>query len=413
MTGLPPRPCSGASDRMLKSRRHDRPMNHVLTRLNSCVAADFCPIGSLRCGIPKTMAIDFRRSAVPLITTIQKLFSEDLAKENDFLRQENKILRSKLGKRVPLTEADCRLLVRYGLPIKQRLADVISIVSPETLLAWHRRMKRKKWTFGNAPKHPGRPAKAAVTEELALRMAEENAWGYVRIAGELKKLGHEISPSWVRDLLKKHGLPPCPQRKGLSWKQFIQSHLDVTWAADFFTEEVWTCYGLITYYALFFIHLRTRQVYFAGCTPQPESRWMQQQARNFSLVVAEAGCPCAYLIHDRDGAFCPLDAVLNSAGVQIIKTPPQAPMCNAYAERFVRETRETLDNLILLGGGHFHHVLKRIEQHHNRQRPHQGLDNFIPIGFGYPPEPVSPECVSCDSSLGGLLNHYCVDRQAA
>jgi len=354
-----------------------------------------------------------RRSAVPLITTIQKLFSEDLAKENDFLRQENKILRSKLGKRVPLTDADRRLLVRYGLPIKQRLAEVISIVSPETLLAWHRRMKQQKWTFDNSPKRPGRPAKTKDTEELALRMAEENAWGYVRIAGELKKLGHTISPSWVRDLLKKHGLPPCPQRMGLSWKQFIQSHLDVTWAADFFTEEVWTCCGLVTYYALFFIHLQTRRVYFAGCTPQPESRWMQQQARNFSLVVAEAVCPCAYLIHDRDGAFWPLDAVLNSAGVKSIKTPPHAPMCNAYAERFVRECRETLDQIILLGGHHFQHVLKRIEQHHNRQRPHQGLDNVIPLEFAYPAEPAAVDDVHCESSFGGLLNHYYADQQAA
>ena len=160
-------------------------------------------------------------SAAPLITTIQRLFSEDLAKENDFLKQENRILPSKLGKRVPLTESDRRTLVRFGLSLKERLADVITIVRPETLLAWNRRMKRRKWTFDNRPKRPGRPSKGKVTEELALRMAEENVWGYIRIAGELKKLGHHISPSCVRHLLKKHGLPPCPCRKGLSWKQFI------------------------------------------------------------------------------------------------------------------------------------------------------------------------------------------------
>ena len=249
----------------------------------------------------------FYRTAAPLITRIQKLFSEDLAKENDFLRQENKILRSKLGKRVPLTETDRRTLVRYGMPIKDRLWEVISIVCPETLLAWNRRMKRRKWTFdNNTPKQPGRPPKAKATETLALRMARENAWGCVRIAGELRKLGHEVSPSYVRDLMKKHGMPRSPQREGLSWKQFIQAHLEVTWAADFFTEEVWTCSGLVTYYTLFFIHLGTRRVQFAGCTPQPEARWMQQQARNFSLLVANAGQP-SYLIHDRDGAFFPLD----------------------------------------------------------------------------------------------------------
>jgi putative transposase len=162
-------------------------------------------------------------------------------------------------------------------------------------------MKRQKWTFDNAPKRPGRPSKGKVTEELALRLAEENAWGYVRIAGELKKLGHHISPSCVRDLLKKHGLPPCPRRKGLSWKQFIQAHLDVTWAADFFTEEVWTCSGLVTYYALFFIHLGARYVRFAGCTPQPDARWMQQQARNFALVVAQSRVSIMTLVSEPCG----------------------------------------------------------------------------------------------------------------
>src|ERR1022692_2098528 len=308
----------------------------------------------------------FYRTAAPLITRIRKLFSEDLAKENDFLRQENKILRSKLCKRVPLTETDRRTLVRYGMPIKDRLRDVICIVCPETLLAWNRRMKRRKWTFDNTPKRPGRPPKAKATETLALRMARENAWGYVRIAGELRKLGHEVSPSYVRDLMKKHGMPPSPHRKGVSWKLFIQAHLEVTWAADFFTEEVWTCSGLVTYYTLFFIHLGTRRVQFAGCTPQPEARWMQPQARNFSPLVENAGQP-SYLIHDRDGAFFPLDQVLRCAGIKVIKTPPQSPMC---AERFVREIRETLDRLILLGEDHLRHVLGRIEQHHNRHRPH-------------------------------------------
>jgi putative transposase len=274
-------------------------------------------------------------------------------------------------------------------------------------------MKRQKWTFDNTPKRPGRPSKAKVTEELALRMAEQNAWGYGRIAGELKKLGHHISPSCVRDLLKKNGFPPCPRRKGLSWKQFIQSHLDVMWAADFFTEEVWTRSGLVTYYALFFIHLRTRRVHFAGCTPQPDARWTQQQARNFALVIAEDTDRPSYLIHDRDGAFLPLDGVLRAEGVKVIKTPPQTPTCNAYAERFVRETRETLDNLILLGGEHFHYVLKQIEHHHNRQRPHQGLDNVVLLGFKYPDHPAPSGTVRCDASLCGLLNHYYAERAAA
>jgi len=197
-----------------------------------------------------------------------------------------------------------------------------------------------------SPKRPGRPSKVKATEVLALRMAEENAWGYVRIAGELKKLGHDVSPSYVRDLLKQHGLPPSPHRKGMAWKQFIQAHMEATWAADVFTEEVWTCAGLVTYYPLFFLHLRPRRVHFAGCTPQPEAGWMAQQARTFWLLVAENAAEPSYLIHDRDGTCFPLDEGLRPAGLKLIKTPPQSPMCHAYAERFVRETRETLDQLI-------------------------------------------------------------------
>ena len=221
------------------------------------------------------------RSAGLLSTRIQKLLSEDLAKENDYLRQENKILRSKLGKRVPLTETDRRTLVRYSLPIKDQLLAVISIVCPETLLAWNRRMKRRKWTFDNTPKRLGRPSKAKATEALALRMARANTWGYVRIAGESRKLGHKVSPSCVRDLMKKHLIPPSPHR-----------------------------------------------------------------------------------------------------------TPPQLPMCSAFAERFVRETRETLDRLIPLGEGRLRHVLKKTERHHNQQRPHQGLKNVVPLDFKYPDQPV-------------------------
>ncbi|NQU11692.1 transposase [bacterium] len=129
--------------------------------------------------------------------------------------------------------------------------------------------------------------------------------------------------------------------------------------------------------------------------------------------MAEAGGKPASLIHDRDNALLPLDAVVRTDGIKVVKTPPHAPMCNAYAKRFVRECRETLDNLILLGGPHLHHVLKRIEHHHNHQRPHQGIANVVPIGFEYPSEPVPPERVRCESGLGGLLNHYEIDRRAA
>jgi putative transposase len=353
------------------------------------------------------------RSINPLMAKIRSLFQRDLALENDYLRQENKILRSKFGSRVPLTDADRRILVRFGLRIKDSLREIASVATPETFLAWNRRMKKDKWRFDNTPRRPGRPRKDPDTEALVVKLAEENGgWGYRRITGELKKLGHLVSPAYVRDVLRRHGLPPSPNRKGLSWKQFIQSHLDVTWATDFFTEEVWTMGGLVTFYVLFFIHLGTRRVLIAGCTPQPNRAWIAQQARNFSILRDEEDLPCRLLIHDRDSTFRAFDPMARSDGIRIVKTPPRSPLCNAFAERHVREIRETLNNLILLGEWHLRHVLKLIEVHHNTRRPHQGIENVIPVAFDYPQYPPRPDQVSCDSELGGLLHHYDMPRVA-
>jgi putative transposase len=248
---------------------------------------------------------------------------------------------------------------------------------------------------------------------LIVRLAEENdSWGYKRISGELKKLGHQACPSYVRDVLRRHRLPPVPNRKGLSWKQFLDAHLEVIWATDFFTEEVWTRSGLVTFYVLFFIHLGSRRVWLAGCTPQPHAAWMAQQARSFSMVVEDWRLSCRFLVHDRDTSFAALDGVLKTDALQILKTPPHTPLCNAYAERHVREIRETLDNLILLGESHLRRVLSTIEEHHNTRRPHQGLGNVIPLDFDYPAEPALPTQVQSEEALGGLLNHYWL-KQAA
>jgi putative transposase len=200
-------------------------------------AFEFAPFADA--GLLSPMNSSSQNSANPLIAKVQQLISRDLALENDYLRQENNILRSKLGARVPLTKSDRRILVKYGLRIKDRLAAVISIAKPDTLLAWNRRQKQKKWIFNNHSAKAGRPRKAGDTEAVIVRLAEENnSWGYKRISGELRKLGHKACPSYVREVLRRHGLPPAPGRKGLSWRQFIQAHLEVTWATDFFTEEV-------------------------------------------------------------------------------------------------------------------------------------------------------------------------------
>jgi len=175
---------------------------------------------------------------------------------------------------------------------------------------------------------------------------------------------------------------------------------------------VWSLGGLVTCYVLFFIHQGTRRVSIAGCTPHPDSTWVAQQARNFCLLLDDSAEPCRYLIHDRDTCFLPLDSVLQTEDISIVKTPYRTPKCNAFAERHVREARETLDNMILFGERHLHGVLKKIERHHNIHRPHQGIANRIPLGFERPKQPTAPDRVKCESALGGLLNHYYIDQAA-
>ena len=325
----------------------------------------------------------------------------------DFILVENRILRKNIGKRVPLTDDDRRMLVKYGIPVKPWLDQICTIMKPESLLRLNRKLKQKKWDYSNvAQKRPGRPKTDETIESLTVRLAEENrSWGYDRIAGELLKLGYKISDQTVGNILKKHGIPKAPDRKGLTWKQFILSHMSTMWACDFFTEEVWTHLGLKTYYVLFFIHLGTRRIYTVNATQHPHAAWVKQQARNFCMHLDDIPEKCTHLIHDRDTSLLALDAVLKNE-IKIVKTPPHSPKCNAYAERFVREARETLDNMILMGERHLLRTMKQIEKHHNQERPHQGIENKIPLPFEYPENSVPLAEIKSRERLGGLLNHY-------
>lgn len=258
------------------------------------------------------------------ICLLQSIISGQHAKTIDFLRAENQILRKRITGRIMFTDAERRTLAKYGLRIKDCLEQVATLVKPETILAWNRQLKKRKWDYSK--KRGRRRRKRDDVEEITVRLAMDNVWGYVRIQGELAKLGHAVSPSWIRIVLVKHGIPPSPRRNGISWKEFINSHLDCTWATDFFTEEIWTRVGLVICYVLFFIHLATRSVHIAGCTHNPNSLWVSQQARNFLVMQEEtAGNACRYVIHDRDTTFHAMDNVLELSGLRIVKTACQTP----------------------------------------------------------------------------------------
>ena len=240
-------------------------------------------------------------------------------------------------------------------------------------------------------------------------MARENRrWGYDRIVGALADLGYTISDQTVGNILKRHGILPAPARqKTTTWKDFIRTHMAVLVATDFFTAEVWTCHGMITYYALFFIHLESRQVHIAGMTPHPDEAWMMQIARNETMEAYGFLKPGQYLIHDRDGKYCPaFQRIVDDAGVQRLPLPPRSPNLNAFAERWVRSVKEeALSNVILLGERSLRYVLSEFKSHYHQERPHQGKGNVI-LMSKVQKHRKGDGPIRCRERLGGLLKYY-------
>jgi transposase len=221
-----------------------------------------------------------------LLVYITGIVDQELLLRNEYLVTENRLLRNQLKGRVRLSDGERKTLAEIGQKLgRQALAEVATIVKPDTILAWHRRLVAKKFDGSTRRKAPGRPMINQELEALIVRMAKENrSWGYDRIVGALANLGLTVSAQTVGNVLKRHGIPPAPERKTTTtWKEFIRTHMDVLVATDFFTAEVWTLGGLVTYYVLFFLHLSSRQVSVAGVTPHPNEAWMMQVARNVTM----------------------------------------------------------------------------------------------------------------------------------
>jgi putative transposase len=275
------------------------------------------------------------------------------------------------------------------------------IVTPQTLLRWHRELVRRRWT--QPQRRPGRPAVEDRVRQLVLRFARENPrWGYPRIAGELLKLGMRVSPSTVRRLMLAAGLKPAPRRSGPSWRDFLRQQAASMIACDFFTIET---ISLRRFYVLFFIELESRRVHMAGCTTNPTGGWVTQQARNLSFSGLFERM--RFLIHDRDSKFtAAFDEVFRSEGIKVIHTPIRAPQANAYAERFVRSVRaECLDWLLILGRRHLERVLRVYTTHYNCERPHRGLALLAPEPASAA-TPATGHAIKRRDQLGGLIHEY-------
>jgi putative transposase len=340
---------------------------------------------------------------------------EELLLRNEYLAAENRILRDQIQGRLQLCDAERRTLAEIGQKLgKKALEEVAHIVKPDTLLAWHRKLVAQKFDGSKQRKSVGRPRVDQELEDLVVQMAKENrSWGYDRLAGALAHLDYEISDQTVGNILKRRGMPTAPERrKTTTWKEFIRTHMDVLWATDFFTTEVWTLGGLVTYYVLFFIHLETRHVQIAGVTAHPNEAWMMQMARNLTMDEWGVLKPGQYLIHDRDTKFCAAcKQLLDGAGIKRVPLPPRSPWLNAFAERGIQSVKtEVLSRMILFGERSLRHVLSEYVVHHHAERPHQGKGNVILFPSAHK-ELDSDSLVACRERLGGLLKYY--HRKAA
>ncbi|XHR30520.1 MAG: integrase core domain-containing protein [Chthoniobacteraceae bacterium] len=333
-----------------------------------------------------------------------------LLRQIAYLKAENQILRSRLPKQIRTTAAERSLLVRLGAPLGDAIQELLSIVSYKTFLRW-KNEQRPGARAKNAVVPNGRPPIPQSVEELVVRFAKENAWGYSRIQGELRKLGIIVARNTVKKILIKNGFHPNPGKLAGSWALFLKRHMDTLWACDFFTRDVRTGCGKVTYYVLFFIHVGTRRVRVIGTTCQPNGPWVEQQARNLVMELAERGERAMYLLRDGDTKFTEkFDRVFKSEGVKVKQIPYRSPNLNAYAERFVQSIkRECLSQFVVFGERHLEYLIREYEDYYNSVRPHQGLDNK-PIGIVAMPSPDSdppdPSEVECESRLGGVLRHY-------
>jgi transposase InsO family protein len=345
-----------------------------------------------------------------LLPYITGTVDQALLLRNEYLVTENRILRNQITGRVRLTDGERKTLAEIGQKLgKKALEEVATIVKPDTILAWHRRLVAQKFDGSTQRKAPGRPKVDPELEALIVRMAQENrSWGYDRIVGALANLGLPVSAQTVGNILKRHGLPPAPERKTTTtWKEFIRTHMDVLVATDFFTAEVWTLGGLVTYYILFFLHLSSRQVSVVGVTPHPNAAWMMQVARNVTMEAWGCLSPGQYLIHDRDTKFCAaFQQIIDDAGVKRVSLPPRSPNLNAYAERWVRSVKEEcLSRLILFGEASLWHALHEYVAHYHHERNHQGKGNVLLL----PPSRTDERRtgpIHCRERLGGLLKYY-------
>ena len=322
------------------------------------------------------------------------------------LRHENAVLRRQIS-RVRYQPGDRLWLAALSRLIPRCRWGEVFAVTPATLLAWHRRLVRRKWNYTNR-RRAGRPATAEAIRKLVIRMATDNpAWGHRRVQGELARLGHPIAASTVWQILHDAGIDPAPRRSGPTWKQFLTAQARGILAADFVHVDTVLLRRL---YVLIVIEHGTRRAHLAGLTANPDGAWTTQAARNFLMDLGQRAASIKFLIRDRAGQFTgSFDAVFQADGIRILASPPQAPRANAICERMIGTLRrELFDRLLIVNERHLRRVLTDYLRHYNAARPHRALGQLAPAQASTrPPEiNLAEHQIRRRQVLGGLSHEY-------
>src|SRR6266700_5324781 len=321
------------------------------------------------------------------------------------LRHQLRVLERQVA-RPTLTPADRVLLAAFSRVLPRRVWKTSLLWTPATLLRWHRELVARRWTYPH--RRPGRPPTRAEVRALVARLARENpGWGYRRIQGELVGLGIKLAASTVWTILKQAGIEPAPKRLEQNWSEFLRAQATSILECDFLTVDT---LFLKRFYVLFFIELATRRVRIAGITPNPDGRWVTQQARNLLMQLDDEGVRPRFLVRDRDSKFTSeFDEIFRSEGIRVIKAPVRAPKARAHAERWVGSVRrECLDRLLIVGRRHLQHVLATYNEH----RPHRSLGQLPPLAQTRPQnEQLTGDVIDVDrvrrrERLGGLVHEY-------
>ncbi len=338
-----------------------------------------------------------------LLSLIGRMAQDNLTHQIEYLKVENEILRKRVGRSIRPMPAERRKLVKFGVPLGKDLKDIITVVTYETFLLWTRNYKRNK-TPDKVDKR-GRPKTLEEIRKLVVRLAKENTWGYVRILGELNKLGiKRLSKTNVKNILKENSIDPVPKRTTDSWNNFLKRHFQTLWACDFFTKQVLTKLGPRMFFVLFFINIRTRKIYIAGITQYPDQEWVNKHAQSIIPFLSDNKSDKKLLIRDRDKKFSKeFDGLFEKAGFTVQKNPFMSPNMNSYAESWVGKIKkECLNHFIVFGEKHLRYLISEYVEHYNTARPHSSMNN----------RPLESRLaknageIKCQTKLGGIIRNY-------